>query len=138
MLLADSRRTCAVFFLSPQNKGTTVFAVGVGNYNLRELQAVASDPICSHVLTLTSFDQIQSLLTEIQKSACGGESETKLLKQPCNLRTTIQQKTVKPTYLLSVRCQEAGGRKRARDVTPFSFSRLGSLVPVSSRQLPSI
>ena len=30
------------------------------------------------------------------------------------LRTTIQQKTVKPTYLLSVRCQEAGGRKRAR------------------------
>ena len=26
-----------------------------------------------------------------------------------------QQKTVKPTYLLSVRCQEAGGRKRARD-----------------------
>ena len=28
---------------------------------------------------------------------------------------TIQQKTVKPTYLLSVRCQEAGGRKRARD-----------------------
>ena len=31
------------------------------------------------------------------------------------LRTTIQQKTVKPTYLLSVSCQEAGGRKRARD-----------------------
>ena len=31
------------------------------------------------------------------------------------LRTTIQQKTVKPTYLLSVWCQEAGGRKRARD-----------------------
>ena len=26
----------------------------------------------------------------------------------------IQQKTVKPTYLSSVRCQEAGGRKRAR------------------------
>ena len=31
------------------------------------------------------------------------------------LRTTIRQKTVKPTYLLSVGCQEAGGRKRARD-----------------------
>ena len=27
-----------------------------------------------------------------------------------NLRTTIQQKTVKPTYLFSVRCQEAGRR----------------------------
>ena len=34
---------------------------------------------------------------------------------------TIQQKTVKPTYLLPVRCQEAGGRKRARDpVSDFS------------------
>ena len=28
---------------------------------------------------------------------------------------TTQQKTVKPTYLSSVCCQEAGGRKRARD-----------------------
>ena len=33
------------------------------------------------------------------------------------LRTKIQQKTVKPTYLLSVRCQEAGGRKRARELS---------------------
>ena len=30
------------------------------------------------------------------------------------LRTTIQQKTVKPTYRLSVRCQEAVGRKRRK------------------------
>ena len=51
-----------------------MFAIGVGNYNLKELKAVASDPICSHVLTLTSFDHIQSILTEIQKSACEGES----------------------------------------------------------------
>ena len=54
-----------------------MFAVGVGNYNLNELKLVASDPICSHVLTLTSFDHIQSILTEIQKSACEGESEKK-------------------------------------------------------------
>ena len=32
----------------------------------------------------------------------------------------IQQKTVKPTYLLSVRCQEAGGRKRARGSLVYS------------------
>ena len=31
------------------------------------------------------------------------------------LRTTIQQKTVKPTYLSSVRCEEAGRKKRALD-----------------------
>ena len=29
------------------------------------------------------------------------------------LHTTIQQKTVKPTYLVSVRCQEAGSKKRS-------------------------
>ena len=51
-----------------------MFAVGVGNYNLAELRVVASEPVCSHVLTLTSFDHIQSILTEIQKSACEGES----------------------------------------------------------------
>ena len=54
-----------------------MFAVGVGNYNVKELKAVASDPICSHVLTLTSFDNILSILTEILKSACEGESDVK-------------------------------------------------------------
>ena len=34
----------------------------------------------------------------------------------------IQQKTVKPTYLSSVRCQEAGGRKRARGCLYEIFS----------------
>ena len=58
-----------------KDKGTTVFAVGVGNYYLGELKVVASDPICSHVLTLTFFKYIQSILNEIQKSACEGESE---------------------------------------------------------------
>ena len=63
-------RTCAW-----QDTGSTVFAVGVGNYYLEELKAVASDPICSHVLTLTSFDHIKSIVTEIQKSTCEGELE---------------------------------------------------------------
>ncbi|KAK7495804.1 hypothetical protein BaRGS_00013024 [Batillaria attramentaria] len=53
-----------------KDKGTTVFAVGVGGYRLAELQGVASEPICSHVFTLQDFSVIQSILTEIQKSAC--------------------------------------------------------------------
>ena len=65
-----------------------MFAVGVGNYNLDELKVVASDPICSHVLTLTSFDHIQSILTEIQKSACEGESERKEKKKTTTATTT--------------------------------------------------
>ena len=52
-----------------------MFAVGVGNYNLAELRVVASEPVCSHVLTLTSFDHIKSIVTEIQKSTCEGELE---------------------------------------------------------------
>ena len=36
------------------------------------------------------------------------------------LCTKIQQKTDKPTYLLSIWCQEAGGKKRARD-SPDAF-----------------
>ena len=65
-----------------------MFAVGVGNYYLGELKVVASDPICSHVLTLTSFDHIQSILTEIQKSACEGESERKEKKKTTTATTT--------------------------------------------------
>ncbi|KAK7095220.1 uncharacterized protein [Littorina saxatilis] len=58
--------------------GTTVFAVGVGGYRLNELQAAASDPICSHVLTLISFDHIQAILDGIQKSTC--EANIKVTK----------------------------------------------------------
>nr|KAG5705795.1 hypothetical protein BaRGS_027454 [Batillaria attramentaria] len=53
-----------------KKRGATVFAIGVGNYNLKELQDVASDPICSRVFTLPHFSVIQSILTEIQTSAC--------------------------------------------------------------------
>ncbi|XP_076455145.1 uncharacterized protein LOC143289845 [Babylonia areolata] len=53
-----------------KDEGTTVFAIGVGGYNLAELQAVASYPICSHVFTMDSFDKIDSIITEIQKSTC--------------------------------------------------------------------
>ncbi|XP_076454778.1 uncharacterized protein LOC143289620 [Babylonia areolata] len=53
-----------------KDEGTTVFAIGVGGYYLAELQAVASDPICSHVFTLDAFDKIDSIITEIQKSTC--------------------------------------------------------------------
>ncbi|XP_076454779.1 uncharacterized protein LOC143289621 [Babylonia areolata] len=54
-----------------KDEGTTVFAIGVRGYNLAELQAVASYPICSHVFTLDAFDKIDSIITEIQKSTCG-------------------------------------------------------------------
>ena len=51
-----------------------MFSIGVGNYRLSELQEVASEPKCSHVLTLTAYDQITAILTQIQKSACEGQA----------------------------------------------------------------
>ncbi|KAL8625937.1 hypothetical protein ACOMHN_012529 [Nucella lapillus] len=71
-----------------KDAGTTIFAIGVGNYLEKELKAVASDPICSHVQTLTSFAQIQSIVTEIQKSTC--EANIKLSK---GFTTTISIST---------------------------------------------
>ncbi|KAL8600823.1 hypothetical protein ACOMHN_056481 [Nucella lapillus] len=53
-----------------KNKGTTMFAIGVGYYLLSELERVASTPICSHVFTLTDFTSILSILTQIQISTC--------------------------------------------------------------------
>ena len=40
------------------------------------------------------------------------------------LRTTIQQKTVKPTYLLSVWCHEAGERKKPQKFSHFVLFHL--------------
>ncbi|XP_070177038.1 uncharacterized protein [Littorina saxatilis] len=77
--------------------GTTVFAVGVGGYYLRELQAAASDPICTHVLTLTSFHDIQSILTDIQKSACeaslttSGDPDVSSQATSTNINTAVPE-----------------------------------------------
>lgn len=52
---------------------TVLFAIGIGGYNMNELQAVATQPICSHIYTLDSFSFINSILLEIKKSACEGK-----------------------------------------------------------------
>ncbi|KAK7095217.1 hypothetical protein V1264_006656 [Littorina saxatilis] len=79
---------------SLKDLGTTVFAVGVGGYNLRELRAAASDPICSHVLTLSSFDHIQAIRDGIQKSAC--EANIKFTKDQ-NVTGTFPTETTADT-----------------------------------------
>lgn len=60
-----------------QDKGVTVYAVGIGSYVMTELQAIASEPPCSHVFTLTDFSAINSILTEIQKATCTGSIQVK-------------------------------------------------------------
>ncbi|OWF42441.1 Cartilage matrix protein [Mizuhopecten yessoensis] len=47
-----------------------IFAVGIGNINIAELNSAASDPNCTHVFVLTNFKQIDDIIYEIKKSAC--------------------------------------------------------------------
>lgn len=50
--------------------GVTVFAIGVGGYDLKELRSVASSPPCSYVYTLSDFSVIHSIINEIERSVC--------------------------------------------------------------------
>ena len=51
----------------------TIFSIGVGGYDLDELRAVASDPPCTHVYTLSDFSDVKSIISEIQQRACDGK-----------------------------------------------------------------
>ena len=55
------------------NEGIIMFAVGIGGYNLNELNAIASD--LSYVSTLSGFDsmQLDALHTTIANEACIGK-----------------------------------------------------------------
>ena len=54
--------------------GVRVFAVGVGsNLNFGELKAMASDPDCTHLSLLRSFDDFDALVKQIEKRVCNGE-----------------------------------------------------------------
>lgn len=55
-----------------KEEGIVLFALGVGSICDNELEAMASDPNCTHVFYLTWFSDIDSLIYEIQKAACRG------------------------------------------------------------------
>ncbi|XP_076454604.1 uncharacterized protein LOC143289502 [Babylonia areolata] len=93
-----------------KDQGTTVFAIGIGNINRKELEAVASDPVCSHVFILDGFDKIYSIITEIQKSVCEANPKLKNVTE-CDSSTgecpgTIEVPSLSPdeTIEASVSC----------------------------------
>ncbi|XP_050390698.1 uncharacterized protein LOC130010268 [Patella vulgata] len=54
-----------------KSKGVTVFAIGVGDgINENELQAISSDPDCTHVFILKDFSEVETIINAIQKRAC--------------------------------------------------------------------
>ena len=51
--------------------GINMFAVGVGSsLNMDELEAVASDPVCMHLILLDGFTEFESLSNTIQERTC--------------------------------------------------------------------
>lgn len=51
----------------------TVFAVGVGSaINIEELEVIASDPVCLHMILLKGFTEFDSLKYIIEQRTCDG------------------------------------------------------------------
>lgn len=53
-----------------------VFAVGIGNgIDRSELQSIASQPYSRHVVSVSSFDALESVLKQLEDSVCPGKQE---------------------------------------------------------------
>ncbi|XP_025091098.1 uncharacterized protein LOC112562217 isoform X1 [Pomacea canaliculata] len=100
---SDSFRTTVAAAASLKKSGVVVFALGIGNYKLSELKAIASQPVCSHVFTLTDFSIINSIIYEIKRSTC---QAPKVLTAPTN----VSQSTTEP-YTISVNTGIIGPNK---------------------------
>jgi len=51
--------------------GVTLFAIGVGsNFNHAELNGIASSPICRHVREISNFQELDSIISDINQVAC--------------------------------------------------------------------
>lgn len=64
--LASKRNAAAL-----RQKGVTVFVIGVGtDTDVTELNALASQPTCTHVQNLDQYSELDSLKTEIRQVSC--------------------------------------------------------------------
>ena len=63
----------------------TVIAVGIGtSVNLKELNIIASDPNCLHLILLSSFTEVDSLKYVIERRTCDGMSSNFLIYCQCH------------------------------------------------------
>ncbi|CAE1320622.1 unnamed protein product [Acanthosepion pharaonis] len=53
-----------------KNSTTTIFTIGVGRVNHQEMLAVASSPNCTHYYSLNSYNEIDGIISEIQRESC--------------------------------------------------------------------
>ncbi|NJL53992.1 VWA domain-containing protein [bacterium] len=75
ILLTDGRSSDPVpAAQAAQRAGTRIVAVGVGGYDIDQLQAIASDPKDQSVFTATSFDVLANIDERIVNVACNAAS----------------------------------------------------------------
>ncbi|XP_031561240.1 protein dachsous-like [Actinia tenebrosa] len=53
-----------------KNQGVNLFCIGVGNYNERELNDIATDPDSTHVFTLDNFNDLSSWVDKLSSVSC--------------------------------------------------------------------
>ena len=51
----------------------TIFTIGIGYINNYEIRAIASSPSCTHYYLLKSYQDIDTIITEIQRESCAGK-----------------------------------------------------------------
>lgn len=64
----------------------SMLAVGVGNgVDINELHSIADDPDSSNTFTVSSYDQLNSIATQIIQKACQGETSvlSEVFRKPC-------------------------------------------------------
>lgn len=62
--------------LSAHDAELTMFAVGVtASVDLNELEVIASDPVCQHLMLLANFTEFESLTDAIEKKTCEGKDQ---------------------------------------------------------------
>ncbi|KAH3775135.1 hypothetical protein DPMN_176532, partial [Dreissena polymorpha] len=98
-----------------RNQGVQVFAVGVGpNVDTTELNAVATDPDNTHVLTVQDFSQLQQISASLNSKACAAIPPTGMSLTPVP-GTTISAET----------CQDQNPNCRAYDIPAVCIDYAG-------------
>ncbi|XP_067674107.1 uncharacterized protein [Haliotis asinina] len=97
ILLTDGRSNSKTATISAAQKakaaGITMISVGIGNADVSELKGVATQPYCTHMIMLSSFREIDSLLYQLKESSCRALTavkENKTINMPLPQNTTVE------------------------------------------------
>jgi len=74
-----------------RDSGVTVFAIGMNNAKLMELNAIASDPDASHVFQSSNFDVLDTIKDKLTNEVCKSFTKKPERSREGNLRYELQE-----------------------------------------------